>query len=237
MPRLAIVAALEREVRPLVKSWRMTEKEHDGRRFRIFENGEIVLICAGIGAAAARRAAEVVIAKFAPKLIYSVGFAGALNPKLRVGDVMRPRVVIDVADGSTIAMENGEGVLVSFESIASREQKAKLHDSFGGDAVDMEAAAVARAADARGITFRALKAISDEIDFDFPATERFVDAEGKFSEGSFALFTALRPWLWNRVLRLARNSKRASRSLCDALGNLSAADDLGVDRSTASDRR
>jgi adenosylhomocysteine nucleosidase len=237
MPRVAIVAALEREVRPLVKSWRATEREHDGRRFRFFENGEIVLICAGIGAAAARRGAEAAIAKFGPKLIYSAGFAGALNPKLRVGDVVRPRVVINAADGSRIAAEDGEGVLVSFGSIASPEQKTKLHVSFGGDAVDMEAAAVACAADARGIAFRALKAISDEIDFDFPATQRFVDSEGKFSEVSFALFAAVRPWLWSRVLHLARNSKHASHSLCDALRNLSATGELEVDRSKASDRQ
>jgi adenosylhomocysteine nucleosidase len=126
-------------------------------------------------------------------------------------------------------------VLVSFGSIASPEQKTKLHVSFGG-AVDMEAA-VACAADARGIAFRALKAISDEIDFDFPATQRFVDSEGKFSEVSFALFAAVRPWLWSRVLHLARNSKHASHSLCDALRNLSATGELEVDRSKASDRQ
>ena len=90
MPRLAIVAALEREVRPLVKSWRATEKEHDGRRFRFFENGDVVLVCGGIGAAAARRASEAVIAIFDPKIVCSAGFAGALDPKLKVGDVVRP---------------------------------------------------------------------------------------------------------------------------------------------------
>src|SRR5579872_5655269 len=41
MSRVAIVAALEREVRPLVKHWRVNEKEHEGRRFRFFEGDDV----------------------------------------------------------------------------------------------------------------------------------------------------------------------------------------------------
>jgi adenosylhomocysteine nucleosidase len=222
MPRLAIVAALEREVRPLVKSWRVTEKEHGGRRFRFFESGEVVVVCGGIGAAAARRASEAVIAIFDPKVVCSAGFAGALDPKLRVGDMVRPSTVINAGDGSRTVVDGGEGVLVSFGSVASPAQKSKLRESFGADMVDMEAATVARAAEARGKEFTAVKAVSDELDFDFPAMERFVDADGKFSQGGFAWYAAVRPWLWPRVLRLAQNSGRASRALCAYLDTIGA---------------
>jgi adenosylhomocysteine nucleosidase len=222
MPRLAIVAALEREVRPLVKSWRVSDREHDGRRFRFFENGNVVLVCGGIGAAAARRASEAVIAIFDPKIVCSAGFAGALDPKLRVGDLVRPTSVINAGDGSRTVIEGGEGVLVSFGSVATPAQKSKLRDSFGADAVDMEAAAVARSAEARGKEFTVVKAVSDEIDFDFPAMERFVDADGRFSQGGFAWYAAVRPWLWPRVMRLARNSSSASRALCVYLDTLTA---------------
>jgi len=220
MPRLAIVAALEREVRPLVKSWQVTDKEHDGRRFRFFENGEVVVVCGGIGAVAARRASEAVIAIFDPKIVCSAGFAGALDPKLRVGALVRPNSVINAGDGSRTVIEGGEGVLVSFGSVASPGQKSKLRDSFGADAVDMEAAAVARSAEARGKGFTVVKAVSDEINFEFPAMERFVDAEGQFSQGRFAGYAAVRPWLWPRVMRLARNSNRASHALCAYLDTI-----------------
>jgi adenosylhomocysteine nucleosidase len=222
MPRLAIVAALEREVKPLVKSWRATEKEHDGRSFRFFENREVVLVCGGIGAVAARRAAEAVIAIFDPKVICSAGFAGALDPKLQVGDLVRPSTVINAGDGSRTVVGGGEGVLVSFGAVASPAQKSKLRESYGAEAVDMEAATVARAAEVRGKQFTAVKAVSDEMDFEFPAMERFVDAEGKFSQGRFACHAAIRPWLWPRVTRLARNSSRASRALCAYLGTITA---------------
>lgn len=222
MPRLAIVAALEREVRPLVKSWRMSEKEHNGRRFRFFENGDVVLVCGGIGAEAARRAAEAIIAISDPSVVCSVGFAGSLNVGLRVGDVFRPRIVINAEDASRATVESGEGVLVSFGSVASPVQKLKLREAFAAQAVDMEAAAVARSAQARGKGFAAIKAISDEIDFQFPAMDRFVDAEGKFSEALFAFYAAIRPWLWPQVIRMARNSSRASHALCMSLRTFSA---------------
>jgi len=93
------------------------------------------------------------------------------------------------------------------------EQKAKLRASFSAQAVDMEAAVVARAAAIHGVGFSSVKAISDEASFEFPSIERFINPNGRFSEIRFACFAALRPWLWMRVLELANNSRRAARSL------------------------
>ena len=220
MSRVAIVAALEREVRGLVKQWRVIEKEHAGRRFRFFENDDVVLVCGGIGADSARRAAEAVIANYAPRVVYSVGFAGGLDPGMRVGDILRPQSVVNAGDGSRIRLESGRGVLVSFGTVANPGQKAKLRESFAAQAVDMEAAAVALAAEARGVEFGVLKVISDQSDFSLPAIERFVGSDGRLSEARFALYAAVRPWLWAKVARLARNSSRASRALCEALGKI-----------------
>jgi adenosylhomocysteine nucleosidase len=228
MSRVVIVAAMEREVWPLVKKWRVSETEHGGRRFRVFSKDDAVLVCGGIGAEAARRAAEAVISLFQPAVVWSAGFAGALDPALRIGDVLQPRRIVNAGDGSSVTLEDGEGVLVSFASIAMPAQKAKLRDSFAAQAVDMEAAAVARAAEARGIAFAAVKAISDESDFAFPEMEQFVDSNGQFSETRFALYAVLRPWLWPRVLRLARNSSRAAHALCNRL-------DLMIANATAQD--
>lgn len=222
MSRVAIVVAMEREVRPLIREWRACEKESCGRGFRFFEHGDFVLVCGGIGAEAARRAAEAVIATYVPALIYSAGFAGALDPGLKVGDIVQPRRVVNAADGSRVDLGHGEGVLVSFGSVANPAQKARLRGSFGALAVDMEAAAVARAAEARGVRFGVVKVISDEFDFNFPSTERFVDGNGQLIELRFACFAVMRPWLWPQVARLARNSKRASRALCDWLRNMNA---------------
>jgi adenosylhomocysteine nucleosidase len=222
MPKVAIVAALEREVRGLVKSWTRVQQQHDGRRFVFFERDKIVIVCGGIGVEAARRAAEAAIALYKPALLQSVGFAGALDADLRVGDLFMPASVIDARDGSRIEIEGAPGLergtqerrsLLTFASVAGAQQKASLARAYGAQAVDMEAAGVAAAARAHGIGFAAMKVISDEFNFEMPHTAGFIDANGRFRTASFAAFVALRPWLWRRTATLASNSRKAAAAL------------------------
>ena len=212
--KVAIVAALEREVPALVKQWKAVEREHDGRRYKFFENERAVLVCSGIGAEAARRATEAVIKLYAPVLVQSAGFAGALDPTLKVGTVLTPICVVDAKDGSRIEAGVGYWVVVSVDHTVNVEEKAKLAEAYWAHAVDMEAAAVARAAQAHDITFVGLKAISDEANFEMPPMERFIASNGQFRTGAFTLYAALRPWLWSRVIQLARNSSTAASALC-----------------------
>jgi len=217
MSRIAIIAAVEREVRPLIRNWKVRTIEHGGRRYRLFENLEAALICGGIGAEAARRATEAVIREVKPARAISVGFAGALDASLHVGDVLAPRTVINAADGVRTEVGSGEGILVSSATVASKEQKTRLQKAYGASAVDMEAAAVAQGAQARGVEFAAVKVISDAADFSLPAMDRFVASDGTFHSVKFACHVALRPWLWGTAIALARNSSKASHALCGAL--------------------
>jgi adenosylhomocysteine nucleosidase len=217
MPEVAIVAALEREIRPLVKGWRVSAREYGGRAFRFFEAAQRVAVCGGMGPEAARRATEAVIALYGPRVVQSVGFAGALQEGLGVGEVLELRRVIDAADGSRVDTGHGSGVLVSFGSVAGIEQKCKLAKAYGAEAVDMEAAAVAKGAEAHGLSFSAIKVISDEIGFPMPPMDRFIGQDGGFQTVAFAMHALSRPWLWAGVIRLARNSAKASRALCERL--------------------
>jgi len=106
---------------------------------------------------------------------------------------------------------------VSSATVADKEQKSRFSKAYGASAVDMEAAAVAQGAQARGVEFGALKAISDGADFSLPAIDRFVGDDGSFHSVKFAYHVALRPWLWASTISLARNSSKASHALCDAL--------------------
>lgn len=220
MPEIAMVAALERELAPLLKEWHAADREFSGRRFRFFESGKQVAVCGGMGREAARRASEAVISLFQPVTVLSVGFAGALDSSLRVGDVLEPRYVIDAGDSSRVEVGSGEGILVSFASVADTSQKTSLAQAYGAKAVDMEAAAVAKSAEAHGLRFAAIKVISDEVGFRMPPMDRFIGTEGEFHSGNFALYAGLRPWIWPSVIRLARNSVSASRALCKHLERL-----------------
>jgi len=234
MPKvaIAIIAALEREVSGLTKNWVRVEREHQGRNFLFLrreehEREQMIVVCGGIGPEAARRAADAVIASYRPSLLLSVGFAGALDASLHVGDVLVPAVVIDARDGSRTQIEgahnhggSNQGTLVTFMDIAGVAQKASLAQAYGAQAVDMEASAVAAAARAHGIPFAAIKAISDESNFEMPQTARFIDSQGRFRTASFAFYAALRPWLWPRVAQLASNSRKAAKALGQHLQRL-----------------
>src|SRR6267143_2446526 len=143
MSKIAIIAAMEREVRPLIRNWKVRTIEHGGRRFRLFENGETALVCGGIGAEAARSATEAVIREVNPARVISVGFAGALDASLQVGHVFEPRTVINAADGVRTECGAGEGILVSSPTVAGKEQKIRYGKTYGALAVDMAGAAVA----------------------------------------------------------------------------------------------
>jgi uridine phosphorylase len=223
MPKIAIVAALEPEIGGLIRCSRRVAREHAGRNFDFFERDEWVLVCGGIGVEAARRAAEAAILLYRPAQVWSVGFAGALDQSLRVGDIFVPYAVIDARDGSRVYVAGVDcrRSLVTFACVAGAQQKKNLADAFGANAVDMEASGVAAAAAARGLGFAAIKVISDEWDFAMPAMGRFIDPQGQFRTLAFAAFVALRPWLWMRVAALARNSRKAARALAiylEALG-------------------
>ena len=217
--KVAIIVAMEREVAPLIRHWHVRTIEHGGRQYRLFETADAALICGGIGAEAARRATEAIITSQAvkPARAISAGFAGALDDSLKVGDVAEPRIVINAADGVRTEITRGEGILVSSASIAGTEQKARLAKAYGAIAVDMEAAAVAQGAQARGVEFAALKAISDVAGFEMPDLDRFVSHDGTFRTARFAGHVALRPGLWGIAIALARNSSKASKALCAAI--------------------
>ena len=221
--RIAIICALERELWPLIKTWRSTRSHHDGRDFTFFESDYAVAVCGGIGPEAGRRAAEAAIAKYSPALLISAGIAGGLTSVVSVGEVIFPAMVIDARDSSrhqTAIAEAKIGstplaktTLVSYPEIAGAEQKHKLGKAYAAHAVDMEGATVARASQAHNLLFIAIKSISDDVSFELPEMNRFV-LDGRFDTTRFAVHVAIRPWLWLKVARLARNTRLASENLC-----------------------
>jgi len=223
-PRFAIVAAVEQEVRPLLRKWRRREvgapSGSGTRRLTVFESDNAVLIVGGIGVKAAARAARVVLDLVQARTLVSVGSAGALKPDLKVGFVFRPATVIDAATGKRFAVQDGSGTLVTAADILGPAEKKKVASRFPAEAVDMEAAAVAAVAQERGVEFMAIKSISDELDFALPPMGQFVNDEGQFHTGRFLGYLAVRPRLWGVVNRMAADSARAAAALSAALESL-----------------
>lgn len=223
MKRTVVIAAMEREVQPLVRTWQRTALSSGDKSWITFEKEDQAVVVSGIGKKNAERAAKASVARYQPATLISAGLAGALIRSLRAGSVVTPNVVVDALDGTEYRCAAadggvvGGGILVTASEVAGAEAKGKLVDRFHGLIVDMEAAGVAKAAQEAQISFRCVKAISDEADFVMPPMVRFVDADGKFQAGQFAVWAAVRPWQWARVAALGRNSSKATRALCEWL--------------------
>ncbi len=208
--KVGIIAALPREVSALVEGW---EHRVAGPNVRVWVKENAVVACAGMGAARAALAVEAAIDAMRVSALLSVGVAGACDPALRVGEIVRAGVVVDSVTGERFEDPRYQATLMTINSVADVKEKARLYSSHGVSAVDMEASAVAHLARVYGLEFAAIKAISDEANFEVEGLERFATEDGQFRETAFAFHVALRPGLWGKVIALARNSSKAVAAL------------------------
>jgi len=213
---IAIVAAMPIELAPLLS--KMLPRQVNG--VALFDLSRAVVAIGGIGAECARRSAETAIDDAHPKLLLSAGIAGAVSPKLKVGDVGRIREVVDIATGDRYPTRGGEWMLATSQDVSDAAEKRELRTKHGADVVDMEGAAVAQVARERGLEFAAVKSVSDEAGFAMPPLTRFIDTNGKFAKGRFLFYVALRPKWWPVMGKMRANTAIASANLCRALVNL-----------------
>jgi adenosylhomocysteine nucleosidase len=216
---IGIVAAMEIEIRSLVSSWTRETISRDGRNFTFYRHGNAVATCCGPTAVNAATSTNLLVESYAPRLLLSVGFAGSLVSQGQVPDIVIPERVIDAATGRSFSTGCGSGTLVTSDKVAGRIEKAQLASRFSAAAVDMEAAAVAEIAQARGIKFAVVKAISDDSTTEMDFVGRFVEPSG-FRTGAFLAYIAPRPRLWSAVRQLRINSERASSNLSSTLATI-----------------
>jgi|SRR5581483_4293402 len=222
MPQVAIVAAVRRELRPLLRSWARVDVRYGAVRYTVYESRKLqaVAVCGGMGTAAARKATEALLSLGKPELLVSVGFAGALKPHWKAGDLFAPRFIVDSSGGSKYSAGGGTGVLLTSHDVHDASAKKMIAEAAEAEAVDMEGSAVADVALKHGVKFAALKAISDESQATLPPLGRFIRPNGRFSTIAFLAAAATRPEWWSSIWALAGNSSRASKALSRELESL-----------------
>lgn len=217
--RAIVISALGREIEPIVKHWRRHEFSAQNRRVVLFESETAVAAYAGIGVSSARVAADAAFrhAGNQASVMISAGLAGALNPDLRIADIVQPSEILDAVDGITIPTAAGDGTLLTAGVVADKRLKEVFAKKHIARAVDMEAFAVADVARIYGVPFIAIKSISDEYDFEMPPLNRYITDRGEFRTAAFIRYAMLRPWNWSGLFRLGKNTDAAIGSLTSAL--------------------
>ncbi|HEV2199762.1 MAG TPA: hypothetical protein VGR73_08065 [Bryobacteraceae bacterium] len=149
--------------------------------------------------------------------IISTGYCGALDPKLRVGDIV-------VSEETPIGgLDCSRGLVLTRDRVSvTAAEKRALRDETGAIAVDMESSAVKDRAEALGIPFACIRVVSDTAGENMPLDfNRYRGADGRFSRGRIALAAMARPFsVMPALLAFDRQCQRASVALGDALGDL-----------------
>jgi adenosylhomocysteine nucleosidase len=224
-PRVAIIAALPRELAGLTAGWQRQNVTRNGQIAWTASSSDALAIAAGMGRENASRALELAVESGPVSAVISAGFAGALDPALQVGDAVQASTVIDAQTGERFTTAGGDGrSLVTIGAVADTAEKRRLRETYAAHVADMEAATLARICAGRGLPFFAIKAISDAADFSLPALAKFATAQGQFRTAAFVLHVALRPVLWGQTRELARGARAAQAALSGALRAFLSAD-------------
>jgi adenosylhomocysteine nucleosidase len=212
--RTAIIAAMPGELKQLVLGWRH-ERQDGVELWKHRDDNLYVAACAGTGQAAATRAFAAVERDAPVDLLFSFGWAGALRADLRAGTAYNAAGVIDARTGERFRCEAGAGDewLVTSPIVADATEKRRLAATYRAGLVDMEAAAMARLAQMRGIPFYCIKGVSDTLEARLPDFNRFIGDDGGFQLGRFVLFASLRPKYWSELIRMGENSRKASEQM------------------------
>lgn len=149
--------------------------------------------------------------------IISTGLCGALDPALRVGDI----VVSGEGSLESPARFVRGAVHTAGRVIGTAREKRALRNQTGAIAVDMEAATVQAEAAQRNVLFLAIRAVSDAAGDTLPLDfNRYRNARGDFSRSRIALAAVAHPFtVLSQLMEFDRNCRRAADALGDFLAN------------------
>ncbi len=220
--RVAVIAAMPMELRPLVRTLSLHQAPDDGP-VRRFEGAagtvEVVGIATGIGTQRARAATEALIASAEPDRVVCIGIAGALDREAEIGSLVVPEVVIDGDTGTELRPRTPTGRVAhgklhtSDEFIVDPERLGELRAA-GVVALDMETAAIGDVCERHGLPWMVLRAISDRAtDYDPDGSVAdLARPDGRPNVGAALRYMARRPNRIPRLMRLARGAKAAAEN-------------------------
>jgi adenosylhomocysteine nucleosidase len=198
---------------------RPTDLAADWSRKVLLNGNEALLVANGVGPERARAAAEAGIGGFAPDVIVSTGFCGALSPALGIADLVAANRI--VTGGQIYAAHPLKGPLCgpirSISFVAHTAQEKRELASEGAIAVEMEAAGVAAEALRHSIPFSCVRAVTDlageSLANDFNKALR---SDGHFDTMSILRVALLHPATrLPELIRLRKRCVLAARALGD----------------------
>ena len=183
-----------------------------------------MLVANGVGRRAAARGARIVLSRSPIQAVISTGFAGALDPALRVGEVLLATTVLggDRSFGASLPRECPadlrRGLLLTVDEVVQSARRKRQLSKLGAHAVDMEAASVAAVAAEHELPFYCVRGISDHAERDLPLDLNLaLRPDGTFSLRKVLLQAVRRVDKWLELWVFWRGARLAARSLAKCL--------------------
>jgi nucleoside phosphorylase len=222
---ILFIAADPREFAGWLSHWEQVQPlqlpVHWARRGRS-KGREVTAIANGAGA---ERAFAAVLVAPKSSAVCSIGFCGALDETLRIGDVF---AATEVRNGARAwpallpgAADAPSGVVASIDHIARTAAEKSNLRATGASIVEMEAAGVAQACEDLSLPFYCIRAVSDLAGEDF--SNDFNAALGP--DGRFSLVRLVSGALsspqarFGELLRLKQRTALAAKKLGDFLAD------------------
>lgn len=179
-------------------------------------------IVTGMGRRNASTQLEEALKRFNPERVITSGFAGALNPRLKIGDVLFEE---DFDAGFGALLESLGAAPGTFHCSArvavTIAEKSDLRKSTGADAVEMESSVIRTLCRQRKIPSATVRVISDTANENLPLDfNALMTANQKISVPKLAGALLKSPRSVPRLLELQRNTRVAARRLADVLHGL-----------------
>ena len=222
---MVFVAAEPRECEPWLAHWtgvRPAGLSVHWARAGKWNGADVLAIANGAGPA---RAYAAVLSAPKPRAVCSMGFCGALDPALAIGDIF---VALQIRNGKRNyrgenpgGPESKIGVLASQSRIAQTSAEKRNLRATGAFAVEMEAAGAARASEELDVPFYCVKAVSDLSGEDFANDlNACLRPDGRVDVPRLLLRACANPVpRFGELMRLSRRTALASRNLGDFLAH------------------
>ena len=183
----------------------------------------VVTLIVGIGRENAEKSVRRFLTAGSPKLVLTCGFAGGLNPDLKIGDIVFEPAETAANNQELIANLIAAGAKPVKVFCADRiaitvAEKKTLRAETGADAVEMESAAIHAVCAERGIPCVTVRVISDTaheaLPLDFNALAK-ADKSINFGKLFFAI--AKSPGKIGALMALQKKTKFAAERLAEVL--------------------
>jgi adenosylhomocysteine nucleosidase len=238
---IAIFGALKEEIAGIKQAMNISGHMRLGKTSAWpgkWEKQSIVLVRSGVGRQRAEDATLQVIDRFQPSTLVSIGYAGAVQPGLNVGDLVIADTIIEekkkgkyspnsdwLNRAKGVSCPEGfkavvGGLLTVDNVIHDSQSKQELGKNYSVQAVEMETSAIAKVAEEKDVPLLSLRVISDRLDQELLDSSSFLGSDGEISTLKAGWYVLTHPGSIESALSLRSQTQIATQALTKFLSDL-----------------